>query len=377
MEQKKEQKLIVDYDNLITDRSKEVWFLGSYSGFQRYDYVPYPFIEKLSRMQLNQMWFPEEVALHEDKRNFIELPECNQEHIKLNLTFQTLMDSSQERSLGMSLIPSISSPTLEECIKIQEFFELIHSKSYSHIIREMFDRPTELFDKYAKYPEIKHRTKEEIDCYQQFMINNASQSDDNKRLLLRLCFRIQLLEGVKFYVSFLVTLLINRYAGRGNMIPNVAKIIKLINADEDFHLMIFSYILQTLRKEEHQGFTHLFTPEMEKLFHNDAIQVYNDELNWAKYLMSHGEIPGMSEKGIEEFLQFYIDDRLKKCGTKPIFGAAKNDLVREYVELKDINNTNTALQESTNISYAKGNIHYDTRNGLISSLEEEIEGMFK
>lgn len=281
---------IVDYNNLVPDRNNEKWFFGEYSGVQRFDYIFYPFTEKLTLLQLQQFWMPNEIALHEDRKNFLELSPENQEHIKLNLTFQTLMDSSQEAGLGLALAPAITAPSLLQCIRTQEFFELIHSMSYSHIVREMFDSPTYLFDTYFKEEKIKYRTKDEIDLYEDFMVKHNDSSDENKLRLLKLCYRIQLLEGVKFYVSFLTTYIINKYAGRGNLIPNIAKTIKLIHQDESLHLMIFSYIIRTLRKDQSQGFTDLFTPEVEEMFRQESMKVYEDELDWARYLLSVGNL---------------------------------------------------------------------------------------
>ncbi|AVR55688.1 ribonucleotide reductase small subunit [Campylobacter phage CP39] len=366
--------MLLSKKNLVTDRSKEKFFFGEYSGFQRYDWYSHNQLESLDRKQQAQLWFPEEISMIHEPKSFIELPEHNQKQIKANLTFQTLMDSGQNRGLDNILIPLVTSSGLEGCLKTQAYFEYIHSRSYSHIIKSVFPNPTDVFDEYCEYPEIKTRINDEIDTYES-LEGSLEENDENKLKILEACLRIQFLEGVKFYVSFLTTYMINKYSAGGNKIPNLTKIIKLINNDEDIHLVIFSFILKTLRSEQHQGFSHLFDDSLSRKARKIAKKVYQDELEWAKYLLSMGPIPGLTIENIDGFLKFFVDDRLKKCGFQPIWNAQKTDLVKEFQEIKNISSENQMLQEVDSITYSKGVMKKDTKLEIYNgeTLENELE----
>lgn len=158
-------KKLLDLNLIVKPKDIKI-FLGKYNGFQRYDITKYPFAKQIENNMRQAFWTPEEISLISDRENFKELPENAKEVIVSNLLFQTLMDSAQNRGLDSVMSELVTSSEWEAVFKTQSFFELIHSLSYSHIIREVFSSDaTEIFDRIYKIDEIKHRTDKEIDAY--------------------------------------------------------------------------------------------------------------------------------------------------------------------------------------------------------------------
>ena len=200
---------------------KQPMFFGKPLGVQRYDEFKYPVFDKLTQQQLGYFWRPEEVSLQKDRADYARLtPE--QKHIfTSNLKYQILLDSVQGRGPGMAFIPYCSLPELESCMTVWEFMEMVHSRSYTYIIKNVYSNPSDVFDKILDDDKILARAESVTKAYDEF-INYAQEYGqssawtpdmrthpnsewtvrDLKKHLYRAVANVNILEGIRFYVSF-------------------------------------------------------------------------------------------------------------------------------------------------------------------------------
>ena len=203
------------------DTKKQPMFFGKPLGVQRYDNFKYPAFENLTKSQLGYFWRPEEVSLQKDRGDYQSLrPE--QKHIYTsNLKYQIMLDSVQGRAPGMAFLPYCSLPELEACMEVWSFMEMIHSRSYTYVIKNVYSDPSEVFDKILSDDRILDRASSVTESYDTF-INEAHQYDTSnwwrpdwrdstsgaweqkeiKRKLYRAVTNVNILEGIRFYVSF-------------------------------------------------------------------------------------------------------------------------------------------------------------------------------
>jgi len=359
---------IVDTKNLVTLKADEKIFFGDYSGFQRYDNPTYKFAVNMEEKQRNAFWNPNEISMQNDSQKFFELPNHIQEVMIRIWLFQTLMDSGQNSGLEGIIAELCTNPEFEAMFKTWGYFELIHSLSYSHLLRGIFSDSTAIFDKIKDYPEIQHRIDKEIELYDRVKhINDLETLEEKKKLVLELLVNVFALEGVKFYVSFLVTYIINN--AYSNKIQGSTRIIKLINFDEDIHTSMCNGLLNILKKEKPEGFKEI----MESEWYSDMIKktlkgVYKDEIKWARYLLSLGNVPTLTEKVLDQFLKYYIDLRATQLGEPKIYNQEKTDVVQWFENYKDMNKDNSAGQESDLAVYSIGIMKNDIPDGPLKDL---------
>lgn len=373
----KKERNLINLDKKVNFANQTIFF-GEYNGFQRYDIYKNDFSKKIERAMRQAFWTPEEISLIHDRENFKSLPFEIQEILIHNILFQTLMDSGQNRGLDKVMAELVTESEWEAVFKTQAFFELIHSLSYSHIIREMFAADaTNIFDRVYNIEEIKNRINKEIDAYDEIkaMLNHGKieNNDENKQKILKLLIHIYFLEGLKFYVSFMVTYMIN--SSYKDAISGVTKIIKLINFDEDLHVAVVSGLLNILRKNKEEGFSHLFENGwFEEQVYEIVDGIVKDELRWGKFLLSLGTIPGLTNEVFKEFMHFYANDRLKMIGVEPIYNVSKYaDIIDWFKTYKDINKDNTAQQEAQALNYNIGTMANDIENVDMKKALEELK----
>jgi ribonucleoside-diphosphate reductase beta chain len=360
---------IVDTTNLVPDKVNEKIFFGEYSGFQRYDNPKYKFAVEMEEKQRNAFWNPNEISMQNDSQKFFELPEPMQEVMIRIWLFQTLMDSGQNKGLEEVLSSLCTNPEFEAMFKTWGYFELIHSLSYSHLIRGIFTDSTAIFDRIADYPEIQQRIDAEIDLYSEIKNIDSLSEIEQKKLLLRLLVSVFALEGIKFCVSFLVTYVIN--SSYQNKIQGASRMVKLINFDEDLHTSMATGLLNILKNEKSEGFSELMASEWyADMVKETFMDVYNDEMFWASYLLDIGDIPTLTKPVTEQFLKYYIDYRSEQIGMSKIFNQEKTDVVQWFENYKDLNKDNSAGQESDLAVYSVGIMKNDVPDGKFNFLGE-------
>jgi len=357
---------MIDTKNLVTDKADEKIFFGSYSSFQRYDNPTYDFAVKMEEKQRNEFWNPKEISMSADSQKFFDMPEHIQEIMIRVWLFQTLMDSAQSTGLEQTIGELCTNPEFEAMFKTWGYFELIHSISYSHILRGIFTSSTEVFDRIKDFPEIQSRIDKEVDLYKRVSnINSLETIEEKRKLILELLVSINALEGVKFYVSFLVTYMIN--SSYENVINGSTRIIKLINFDEDIHTSMCTGTLSILKKHSSEGFQEIMeSPWYSDMVTNTFNDVYKDEVSWAEYLLSIGDIPSLTKPVVEQFLKYYVDLRVSQLGVNKIFNQKKTDVVQFFDSYKDLNLDNSAKQESDLAVYASSIMVNDIPEGKLN-----------
>ena len=366
------------------DVKKQPMFFGKPLGIQRYDSYKYPIFEKLTQQQLSYFWRPEEVSLQKDRSDY-QLLRPEQKHIfTSNLKYQIMLDSVQGRGPGMAFMPYCSLPELEACMNVWEFMEMIHSRSYTYIIKNVYPNTNEVFDTILKDDQILERATSVTSAYDDF-INAAHQFDNSnewvhalegvdvaltsryelKRKLFRAVSTVNILEGIRFYVSFACSFAF----GELKLMEGSAKIISLIARDENQHLVITQNILNNWRKGD--------DPEMKKIMKEEEPWLYqqfkntvDQERRWAEYLFKEGSMIGLNDKLLCQYVEWIANRRLKAIGLDPLYDiSAKNNPLpwtQHWISSKGLQ---IAPQETEVESYVVGGIKQDVKANTFSGFK--------
>jgi len=364
---------------------KQPMFFGAPLGVQRYDNFKYPQFENLTKSQLGYFWRPEEVSLQKDRGDYQTLrPE--QKHIYTsNLKYQIMLDSVQGRAPGMAFLPYCSLPELEACMECWSFMEMIHSRSYTYVIKNVYSDPSEVFDTIIKDPRILERAATVTGSYDDFL-NEAQnwgqgrlwaetrdmetslaslEMKEVKRKLYRAVANVNILEGIRFYVSFACSFAF----GELKLMEGSAKIISLIARDENQHLAITQNILNNWRKGDDPEMVEIVKEEEEwtyKMFDNCV----NEEKKWAEYLFRDGSMIGLNDKLLQQYVEWVANRRMRSIGLKPVYDIpAKNNPLpwtEHWISSKGLQ---VAPQETEVESYVVGGIKQDVKKDTFSGFK--------
>ena len=368
------------------DLKKQPMFFGAPLGVQRYDTFKYPVFDKLTTQQLGYFWRPEEVSLQKDRGDYQTLrPE--QKHIYTsNLKYQIMLDSVQGRAPGMAFIPYCSLPELEACMEVWGFMEMIHSRSYTYIIKNIYAQPTEVFDTIIKDNRILERAASVTESYDDF-INEAQQWGQGslwknldrtldtslpvleikevKRKLYRAVANDNILEGIRFYVSFACSFAF----GELKLMEGSAKIISLIARDENQHLVITQSILNNWRKGDDPEMVEIMKEEEEWTYHMFD-KCVNEEKKWAEYLFKNGSMIGLNDKLLYQYVEWIANKRIKAIGLKPQYDIPlKNNPLPWTTHWISSKGLQVAPQETEVESYMVGGIKQDVKKDTFSGFK--------
>ena len=343
---------------------KEPMFFGQNVNVARYDQQKYPIFEKLIEKQLSFFWRPEEIDLSSDRGEYADLPD-NEQHIFIsNLKYQTLLDSVQGRSPNVALLPLVSIPELETWIETWSFSETIHSRSYTHIIRNIVADPSVIFDDIVTNEEIAKRAESVTVFYDKLIaltnkmyakkINLAEDHAFRKKIKTALFLTIvsvNVLEAIRFYVSFACSF---SFAERSLMEGN-AKVIKLIARDEALHLSGTQNIISLLTSGEDDPEMAEIAREQEKAVYAIFSEAAEQEKEWADYLFKDGSMIGLNAQILKDYVEYITNVRLKAIKLTPIFESRSNPLPwMNHWLVSD--NVQVAPQESEISSYLVGQV---------------------
>jgi len=361
------------FDPTIKDHTKANMFLDP-SGpvnLQRYDTVKYRLFDKLTDKQLGFFWRPEEVDIGKDSKDFKDLTDHEQHIFTSNLKRQILLDSVQGRSPNLALLPIVSLPEIETWIETWAFSETIHSRSYTHIIRNIYSNPSKIFDEMLKIDEIvacstsisKHYDKLiEANGYYNLLgvgthtVNGKKITVDLyeiKKLLWLCLMSVNILEGVRFYVSFACSW---AFAELKKMEGN-AKIIKFIARDENVHLAGTQQMLKTLPQEDPDFVT--IAAECEEQSIAMFMEAVEQETAWAEYLFKDGSMIGLNAELLQQYVEWITARRMRAVGlTPPYSTTASNPLpwTQKWISGSDVQ---VAPQETEISSYVIGGTKQD------------------
>tara|TARA_B100000676_G_scaffold201756_1_gene198130 strand:- start:1070 stop:2221 length:1152 start_codon:yes stop_codon:yes gene_type:complete len=366
------------------DTKKQPMFFGAPLGVQRYDSYKYPAFENLTKSQLGYFWRPEEVSLQKDRGDYQQLrPE--QKHIfTSNLKYQTMLDSVQGRAPGMAFAPYCSLPELEGCMNVWQLMEMIHSRSYTYIIKNIYSDPSEVFDTILRDEKILERAGSVTGAYDNFInyaqeygqssawkpdMRNHPNSEwtikDLKKHLYRAVANVNILEGIRFYVSFACSFAF----GELKLMEGSAKIISLIARDENQHLAITQNILNYWKKGDDPDMIEI-SKEQEPWLIEAFKKCVNEEKAWAEYLFKDGSMIGLNDKLLHQYVEWVANRRIKALGLKQIYDIpAKNNPLpwtEHWISSKGLQ---VAPQETEVESYIVGGIKQDVTKDSFSGFK--------
>ncbi|WP_415912660.1 class Ia ribonucleoside-diphosphate reductase subunit beta [Neptuniibacter sp. QD37_11] len=351
------------------DARLEPMFFGNSVNVARYDQQKHPLFEKLIEKQLSFFWRPEEVDLSTDRIQFQALPEHEKHIFVSNLKYQTLLDSVQGRSPNIAFLPVVSIPELETWLETWSFSETIHSRSYTHILRNIFNDPSEVFDNIVNVPEIQERASAVTSEYDEFIeltqlyqaigegvhTINGEEKDctlrNLKKCAMKTMVSVNALEAVRFYVSFACSF---SFAERSLMEGN-AKIIKLIARDEALHLTGTQHICNLWRSGVDDPECAEIWKENEEEFTKIFFDAAEQEKAWAKYLFKDGSMIGLNEQILCDYVEYITNVRMGALGMKKPYPERKNPLPWMNGWLQS-DNVQVAPQETEISSYLVGQI---------------------
>lgn len=380
------------------DVLKEPMFFGSGLGIARYDIQRHKVFEDLTEKQLSFFWRPEEVNLMMDAAQFNKLPQYQQDIFTNNLKYQSLLDSIQGRAPSAVLMSLISDPSLDTWVATWTFSETIHSRSYTHIMRNLYTDPSKVFDEIVLdeaimkraesighyYDDVLKKTREWENAKEfvelakespdaDFRLNRAiKQEAKAKRELMKslyLCLHvINALEAIRFYVSFACTF---NFHKNMEIMEGNAKIMKFIARDEQLHLKGTQYIIRQLQLGTDGDEWVKIAKECEQEAVDIFMEVNRQEKDWAVHLFKDGDVPGLNTNSMWSFIDYLTVSRMKQCGLPcPITDAPVKHpypWIREYL---NSDNVQSAPQEVELSSYLVAQIDNDVDDKVMMSFKK-------
>jgi len=337
---------------------------------QRYDTLKYKQFDQLTDKQLGFFWRPEEVDIYQDAKDFKSLTDHEQHIFTSNLKRQILLDSVQGRAPAESFGSIVSLPELENWIITWTFSETIHSRSYTHIIRNIYSNPSKIFDEMLDIKEIVSCADSISEYYDRLielsgyynLLGEGTHTVNGKEIVVDLyelkkllyltLMSVNILEGVRFYVSFACSW---AFAELKKMEGN-AKIIKLIARDENVHLASTQMMLKLLRKED---------PDFEKIAQEteeQCVQMFVDavdqEKTWAEYLFKDGSMIGLNTQLLSEYIEFIATKRMTNVKLDSPYNVKNNPLpwTQKWISGGEVQ---VAPQETEITSYVQGGTKQD------------------
>ncbi len=380
------EHLVMQYSTFSknpNDPLTEPMFFGQPVNVARYDQQKYIAFENLIEKQISFFWRPEEVDLSRDRIDYANLPE-HEKHIFIsNLKYQTLLDSIQGRSPNVGFLPLVSIPELETWIETWAFFETIHSRSYTHIIRNIVNDPSVVFDDIVQNEYILARA-EDIACYYDDLIEytqyfnllgegthtvngktvEVSLHELKKKLYLCLMC-VNVLEAIRFYVSFACSF---AFAERELMEGN-AKIIKLIARDEALHLTSTQHMLNLMRGGSEGAEWAQIAQDLQQECFDLFVKAAEQEKEWASYLFKDGSMIGLNKDILCQYVEYITNHRMLAVGLPVAFPKATQNPIPWINAWLSSDNVQVAPQEVEISSYLIGQIDAEVKTEDLEDFE--------
>ena len=358
-------------------------FFGQPLGVQQYTSFKYPVFDKLTQTQLSFFWRPDEVSLQKDRSDYPTLRDEQKHIFTSNLKYQVMLDSVQGRGPSMAFLPYCSLPELESAMEAWGFMEMIHSRSYTHIIKNLYSDPDAVFNTILDDEKILSRASTVTASYDKFIrdaheygisgwqnaLEGAGSARNEryelKRSLFRAMMNVNILEGIRFYVSFACSFAF----GELKVMEGSAKIISLIARDENQHLVLTQNIINKWREGDDKEMQRIYHEEEEhsrKMFE----RCVNEEKAWARYLFQDGSMIGLSEPLLAKYVEWICNRRMKAVGLKPLYDIPANNNPLPWTEhwLKS-KGVQVAPQETEVESYVIGGIKQDIKENAFTGFK--------
>jgi len=366
------------FNHKATHHLKSKMFFDENGGPQiaRYEEVKYSQFDNFTNTQLSFFWRPEELDLTKDKRDFHSLPQEQQHIFTSNLFRQIAADTVNGRGPNLVFLPLASLPEVEVWIETWGANETIHSRAYTHIIKNIYSNPSEVFDNIMKIPEITTFI-ESISKYYNILAYHNTLRDasrcgiidklkydeyEHKKAFWLAMNSANILEGIRFYVSFACSWNFSEL----KLMEGNAKEIKLICRDENIHLGSTQYFLRTLPKDD-KDFV-----KIKQECYNDVLEMFHDaitqEKDWARYLFKYGSMIGLSEEILGQYIEYIASRRMRSVGIDVDFEhPTSNPLpwTKQWISGGDVQ---VAPQEVELSSYLISDIKQDVDKTILDEL---------
>jgi len=342
------------FKNEVIDFENEPLFYGSGRNISRVDLPLEPFIAKMTKRHLSQIWFPHDIGLKQDAVDYVSMSDNRREFFLKNLKFQTLLDSAAGRGILETLLPVTTSPHLETWFTVHGMFEnAIHSDSYAEIIKALGIDSSVVFDDIMVNDHILKRGEDIVSVF-----NNMHQvaakwskkpivSDRKREVLVETLYMLNILENILFKTSFICSF---AFAENGVM-EGSAKILQLISQDEILHYGMTVYLLKRLAKDNDYVDIIASKREWAKTMYKRA---YEADCEWISYLYETDPgLIGLSENILKTYSLYNIRDTMQKIGLEPI-GVEVDNPVPWAKKYMYSGNVQTALNETDGVNYLFG-----------------------
>jgi ribonucleoside-diphosphate reductase beta chain len=371
------------FNQTKNDQLKEPMFFGQNVNVSRYDQQRYAIFEQLTERQLSFFWRPEEVDVSKDRIDFQSMP-SNEQHLFIsNLKYQTLLDSIQGRSPNVAFLPLVSIPELETWIETWSFSETIHSRSYTHILRNLFTDPSHVFEDIVENEQIQRRAGSVSKHYDRLILMGNLYNSfgvgvytvngeeitvtmyELKKALYLTLHSVNALEAIRFYVSFACSF---AFAER-QLLEGNSKIIKMVARDEALHLTGTQHMLNMMR-------AGVDDPEMAQVAidcDQEARQIFVDasvqEKEWAEYLFQGGSMIGLNKQILCQYVEYITNLRMQVVGFVPAYPKALSNPIPWINDYLTSDHVQVSPQETEISSYLVGQIDSEVRAGDLSDFE--------
>lgn len=320
---------------------------------QRYETSKYPIFAKLLDQQQSFFWRPTEINLSKDAIDFKQFSKAQEHVFTSNLKRQILLDSVQGRAPTLAYGPIVSDPTLEALIVWWTASEVIHSQSYTHILRNVYPNPSKVFDGMKDIQEIVE-CGDSVSVFYDELMERQKRLEygafETKRALYRSLLATNALEQIRFQVSFACTFAF----GQQDLMSGSSKIIGLIRSDESLHCGITQNLLKYLPQDD-EDFIRIAEEELPT-----AKQIYLDvhkqEKEWVDFLFQEGPIFGLTAEELKLYLDWLVDNRMNHFSLQHDIVAPKKKPLPWIRRWEDGKSDQVAPQESEIISYQVGNV---------------------
>ncbi len=317
-------------------------FGGNPTGIFELNRIKYQWAYNLWDMMLNNTWFPKEVDMTGDVRDYKLLTE--QEKISYDKALSQLifMDSLQTNNLIDNINPFITTPEINLILVRQAYEEALHSQSYAVMVDSISSNTDEIYEMWRSDKKLKGKNDYIASVYEKLA------KDPTDEQIVKAMFANQILEGLYFYSGFTFFYTLAR---SGKMLGS-AQMIRFIQRDEVTHLLLFQNMINSTKRERPDLFTKELLDEVYHMF-EEAVEL---EISWGKYI-TNGQILGLTDEIIDEYIKYLANDRLKAVGLKPLYDARHP--IKWVDSFSQFNDQKTNFFEGNVTNYSKGSLTFD------------------
>ncbi|MDK9693748.1 MAG: ribonucleotide-diphosphate reductase subunit beta [Sulfurimonas sp.] len=317
-------------------------FGGNPTGIFELNDIKYQWAYNLWEMMLNNTWFPKEVDMTRDVSDYKQITDVEKAAYDKALSQLIFMDSLQTNNLMDNINPYVTSPEINLILVRQSFEEALHSQSYAVMVDSISANSKEIYDLWRRDMMLKGKNDAIARVYEELSKNPTEHN------FVKACFANQILEGIYFYSGFAY---IYTLARSGKMLGS-AQMIRFIQRDEVTHLVLFQNLINSLRKERPDLFTEQLKAEVIEMF-KEAVAL---EVAWGRYITG-GQILGLTDAIIEQYIQYLADDRLSSVGFAKLYNVTNP--IKWVDDFSKFNDQKTNFFEGTVANYSKGSLTFD------------------